>query len=473
MLEVRPGAVAFRHELARRAVVESLPVTVRLERNARVAAALLAGPAPDLARVLHHTVEAGDDAAVVRHGPTVAREASRAGAHRQAVAAYEQVLARSVLLDPVAHAALLDAYAWSLYNINRLHDAAAAAPAPPSRSRNGTADPALVRYLVTLSRQHWLLRRTADALASARRADDLGRGGTCHAAARVNLGAILVLVDREEEGLPHLDPGDRRPGARGAGPQLPRLGPAAARRPRRADRAARQRGGGPRAGTARVRDARLLQPRGGPLAARTLRGGGPVPRRGGRVRPRPRLPGPQLLRHGPAAAAAADAGGVGRRPSRCCGACSRSAPIPACSAARRVPVLARLLVRQGDDEAPRLLDAAARARPGGRRPGVARAHRAGPPRAGVARSAASDVPGPGRPPAGPRCCATRTDRPRCRPLPRRAAALAAPPRRAGHVVPGLPAGVRGGDRRRLAGGRGRVGADRRPVRAGPGAAGVG
>jgi DNA-binding CsgD family transcriptional regulator/tetratricopeptide (TPR) repeat protein len=210
VLEVRLGAVAFRHELARRAVVESLPVTVRLDRNARVAAALLAGPAPDLARVLHHAVEAGDDAAVVRHGPTVAREASRAGAHRQAVAAYEQVLARSFLLDPVAHAALLDAHAWSLYNINRLHDAAAAAGAAVALAeRHG--DPALVRYLVTLSRQQWLLRRTADALASARRADDLGRGGDLHPVARVNLGAVLVLVDREEEGLPHLDPGAADP----------------------------------------------------------------------------------------------------------------------------------------------------------------------------------------------------------------------------------------------------------------------
>lgn len=37
------------------------------------------------------------------------------------------MLARSFLLDPVAHAALLDAHAWSLYDINRLHDAAAAA----------------------------------------------------------------------------------------------------------------------------------------------------------------------------------------------------------------------------------------------------------------------------------------------------------------------------------------------------------
>jgi DNA-binding CsgD family transcriptional regulator len=209
VLEVRSDAVAFRHELARRAVEQSLPVTIRFERNARVTAALLNAPTPDLARVLHHCVEAGDDAGIVRHGPSVAREASRAGAHRQAVAAYEQVLARSALLDPVEHAALLDAHTWSLYNVNRLHDAAAAARAAVALA-DRLGDRALIRYLVTLSRQQWLLRHTAEALADARRADDLAAAPDVatadRATARVNLGAVLVLVDREEEGLSHLDP---------------------------------------------------------------------------------------------------------------------------------------------------------------------------------------------------------------------------------------------------------------------------
>ena len=211
MLEVRPGAVAFRHELARRAVVESLPVTVRLERNARVAAALLAGPAPDLARVLHHAVEAGDDAAVVRHGPTGAREASRAGAHRQAVAAYEQVLAalrparprrarraaRRPRLEPLQHQ-------------------------PPARRRGGGRRRRRARGTARRTRR-WSATsspsRGSMAAAAARRtrwpapagADDLGRGGDLHPIARVNLGAVLVLVDREEEGLPHLDPGAADP----------------------------------------------------------------------------------------------------------------------------------------------------------------------------------------------------------------------------------------------------------------------
>ena len=69
MLEVRADAVAFRHELARRAVEGALPRTVRLQLNARVLAALLSVERPDLSRVVHHAVEAGDDEAVVAHGP--------------------------------------------------------------------------------------------------------------------------------------------------------------------------------------------------------------------------------------------------------------------------------------------------------------------------------------------------------------------------------------------------------------------
>ena len=41
VLEVRPDAVAFRHELARRAVQGSLPTSERMQLNGRVLAALL------------------------------------------------------------------------------------------------------------------------------------------------------------------------------------------------------------------------------------------------------------------------------------------------------------------------------------------------------------------------------------------------------------------------------------------------
>ena len=200
--------MAFRHELARRAVEQSLPVTVRFALNARVTAALLARPTPDLARVLHHAVEAGDDAAVVRHGPDAAREASRAGAHRQAVAAYEQVLgARGPARPGRARGA---ARRPRLEPLQR--QPAARRRRGGRRGRGRCAErlgdrSALVTSLVTLSRQQWLLRRTADALRRARGGRTTSPAGSGPAARRPGStwAAVLVLVDREEEGLPHLD----------------------------------------------------------------------------------------------------------------------------------------------------------------------------------------------------------------------------------------------------------------------------
>jgi len=72
VVEVRGDLVAFRHELARRAVAESLPTSVRLELNADVLCALLTGPDSDPFRILHHAVEAGDDNAVITHGEEAA-----------------------------------------------------------------------------------------------------------------------------------------------------------------------------------------------------------------------------------------------------------------------------------------------------------------------------------------------------------------------------------------------------------------
>ncbi|HEY7581435.1 MAG TPA: AAA family ATPase, partial [Acetobacteraceae bacterium] len=110
VLTMRGQRMAFRHELARRAVAGSLPAAVRIELHADVLRALLARDAPDPFRVLHHAIQAGDDAAVVSYGQQAAREARRAGAHRQAAACYAQVLARVELLPAPKRAALGEAY---------------------------------------------------------------------------------------------------------------------------------------------------------------------------------------------------------------------------------------------------------------------------------------------------------------------------------------------------------------------------
>src|SRR5262249_37670320 len=94
MLTTAPGAVAFRHELARLAVEDAVTPARALELHRRALAALAEPPSgvPDLARLAHHAEAASDHAAVLRHAPAAAAQAASLGAHREAVAQYERAL---------------------------------------------------------------------------------------------------------------------------------------------------------------------------------------------------------------------------------------------------------------------------------------------------------------------------------------------------------------------------------------------
>ena len=127
LIDVRVDAVAFRHELARRAIVRSVPYTRRATLHRQVLRHLLAGATPDLSRVMHHAVSAGAISVILSHGPEAARQASRAGSHRQALAHYEQVAPHLQLLDPPDRARVLVEYAWELYAAQRWLDAVSAA----------------------------------------------------------------------------------------------------------------------------------------------------------------------------------------------------------------------------------------------------------------------------------------------------------------------------------------------------------
>jgi DNA-binding CsgD family transcriptional regulator len=207
VLEVRGSVVGFRHELARRAVVQSLPAISRLQLNAEVLDVLLGREDADPFRVLHHAVEAGDDEAVVTQGLVAARTAFLMGAHRQATVCYEQVLARGHLLDPAHRARIGEAYAWALSNTNRLDPAAGAASRAVDDWEQVGDDVHLVRALVNLSRQQWLTERTAASRVSAVRALELTEQAPAsrqRATALLNMGGLLVLLDEELAGLPYL-----------------------------------------------------------------------------------------------------------------------------------------------------------------------------------------------------------------------------------------------------------------------------
>ena len=117
MLRSEPGGVAFRHELARIAIEESLEPE-RMVLLHRRAVAALEEPAigtPDLARLAHHAEAAGDAAAVLRFAPAAGSEAASVGAHREAAAQYARALRFAGGIEPVARAELLEAFAGACY----------------------------------------------------------------------------------------------------------------------------------------------------------------------------------------------------------------------------------------------------------------------------------------------------------------------------------------------------------------------
>lgn len=104
---------AFRHEVARQTILDSMPLYQQTAYHQIVLQALIiSSPGPrDFAQLTHHAQAAGERTAVLKYAPAAARQASLAGAHREAAALYG--LALSFIVDQPAdeRAYLLEAYA--------------------------------------------------------------------------------------------------------------------------------------------------------------------------------------------------------------------------------------------------------------------------------------------------------------------------------------------------------------------------
>jgi len=104
-------ALVFRHELARRSVLETLSATEAQNLNKRALAVLRSSSrAVDPNRLAHHAHEAADVEAVLEFAPVAASRASALGAHRQAREHLEAVLAHGKLLNLQDRARLRQAH---------------------------------------------------------------------------------------------------------------------------------------------------------------------------------------------------------------------------------------------------------------------------------------------------------------------------------------------------------------------------
>jgi DNA-binding CsgD family transcriptional regulator/tetratricopeptide (TPR) repeat protein len=204
LLTITPAGVSFRHELTRRAVVDSMPGTRRMAANRRVLAALLARPGVDMSRVVHHAVQAGDADVIVHYGPLAADEAVAAGAHREAAAHLRLVLDQRPVLDPPVEAELQERLAIEGYTIDAPVDEALAAQRRAVELRRGGDPRVLGASLRWLSRICWW---AGDPDAADAAADEaiavLGRTGDDRllAMALSNQSQLHALAGRDTEAI--------------------------------------------------------------------------------------------------------------------------------------------------------------------------------------------------------------------------------------------------------------------------------
>ena len=202
VVEVRGTVVAFRHELGRRAIVDSLPVLRRRDANSAVVRALRLAWRIDGPRIVHHAVAAGDGDTVAKYAPEAAREASAAGSHRQALTLLEAVQPYANRLDDLDRAQLLDDYAWELYNAHRFEDAVVAGEDAVRRYEQLGERVRLGEALVRQSRHIYMTGRTEQAEAAIRRAVAvLEHAGSAPALAYglSYAGAIQALIGQLDE----------------------------------------------------------------------------------------------------------------------------------------------------------------------------------------------------------------------------------------------------------------------------------
>ncbi len=128
IIEADGNDIAFRHELARDAVLSNVDPARRRELNRRAFEALKnAGPGPgDLAQLVQYADGAGDAAAVVEHGLAAARAATAVGAHRQAAAHYARILDNTVDRPVAERAGYFEAYAEECLVLDQLAESARA-----------------------------------------------------------------------------------------------------------------------------------------------------------------------------------------------------------------------------------------------------------------------------------------------------------------------------------------------------------
>lgn len=154
LLDVDLAKVSFRHELARNAVLASIPVAARRRLHAEILETLIVTDA-DPAEIVHHAELAGAVDIVAAHVLRAARSAAALGSNREAYSHYRRA---SELVDrwaPEEQAIVLEETATAAYLTGRLDEAFAPIERAIELFRTLGDTEGVGRCLRRLSRFHW------------------------------------------------------------------------------------------------------------------------------------------------------------------------------------------------------------------------------------------------------------------------------------------------------------------------------
>jgi len=157
------GSLAFRNELARRALEDSLSRMRRHELHSTVLGILKTHGDVSAARLAHHADVARHGADVLHYARLAAAHAASIGAHREAAAHYRLALHHADPLAAQERAALLDHLSYECYLTGEMEDAIEAKREALQIWRANGVTPKEGDALRWLSRLSWFLGRRSEA----------------------------------------------------------------------------------------------------------------------------------------------------------------------------------------------------------------------------------------------------------------------------------------------------------------------
>ena len=125
ILITEKGLVSFRHELARLAIMNSIPEMKRIQLHQKVLNYLLETNNQQalLAQIVHHASQARDKNAIMKFAPLAAKQAALLGSHREAAANYLTAIENSENLSAIKKLKLYQGRYYECYLTGQIEEA--------------------------------------------------------------------------------------------------------------------------------------------------------------------------------------------------------------------------------------------------------------------------------------------------------------------------------------------------------------